>query len=180
MYEPTPIETPINESLEQLSNTSSTDCKDKFWESLERLCGQTYQGVVTQDNTNKLTGSEMVIQVFYFNEQQIHISVQIGNDYSRTWVLTNLGDYLDLRHVHRNEEGIEEIKSEYGGLTKNPGTENRQEFPADAYTTQLISGSNHTMWAMEIDPGKTFSYFLSNLDTERNLKIQFDISRPLN
>ncbi|MEK6962821.1 MAG: hypothetical protein AABX70_00230 [Nanoarchaeota archaeon] len=159
--------------------STSTDCKDKFWESLEKLCSQTYLGVVTQDNMNKLTGSEMTIHVSHFNSQEIHVSVQVGNDYSRAWVLRNLGSHLDLRHVHVYEDGQEESRSQYGGSSALNGTESKQEFPADALTSRMIPGSDHHVWAIAIEPGRTLSYSLSNSSTKRYVEIRFDISRPL-
>ena len=70
----------------------------------------------------------------------------------------------------------------YGGLTLQPGTAMRQEFPADAETKELFTRlklpvSIPNVWAMEIESGKRFVYELAR--PGRLFRVEFDLTREV-
>ena len=71
-------------------------------------------------------------------EKEIRIPFRVGEDRSRTWVLTLTDGGLLFRHDHRHADGTPDKVTMYGGLAAPDGTPLRQSFPADAETARLI------------------------------------------
>ncbi len=115
---------------------------------------------------------------------ELRIPFYVGNDRSRTWVLTRTGDGLRLKHDHRHEDGTPDAVTMYGGNTTNPGTATRQEFPVDAapiamFEREGLTASLVNVWAMEIEPGQRFVYELARPGTERLFRVEFDLTSPV-
>jgi hypothetical protein len=103
----------------------------------------------------------------------------VGDDHSRTWVLTRTETGLRLKHDHRHEDGSPDAMTMYGGDTDADGSAERQEFPVDAesialFETEGRSVSTTNVWAMEIDPGKRFVYELAR--PGRLFRVEFDLT----
>jgi hypothetical protein len=112
----------------------------------------------------------------------VRIPFHVGEDRSRTWVLTRSAAGLSLKHDHRHEDGSEDKLTQYGGTSVEPGTQTRQEFPADAFSKALFEREGRAVsvtnvWAMEIAPGRNFAYELRR--PGRFFRVEFDLSRPV-
>jgi len=155
-----------------------------FWAELQRLCGRAYQGrvVSTDPGDAQLAASRLVIHVFRCEPNRVRIAFHAGADASRTWEIVRTPGGLSFTHIHRGEDGREEVRSHYGGETVSPGSERRQLFPANARTRALfvregIAEAGTNIWSVEIVPGRMFGYAI---DREgRHLRIASDLGRPI-
>ena len=158
--------------------------QELFWERLQALCGRAWQGRVatTDPGDSQLAAARLVIHVARCEPQAVRIAFHAGADRSRVWVIARAADGLSLTHVHRGEDGREEVRSRYGGETLSPGSVRRQAFPANARTRALfqredIAAAATNIWSVEIVPGRIFAYAI---DREgRHLRIEFDLGRPV-
>ena len=110
---------------------------------------------------------------------EVRIPFHVGEDRSRTWVVTRVNTGLRLKHDHRHADGTEDVVSQYGGDTTTPGTASRQEFPVDRFSEDLFVRENRAVsvtnvWAMEVEPGKIFAYELRR--PERHFRVEFDLA----
>lgn len=160
-----------------------TDPQELFLGGLHTMCGRAYEGrVATNDPADAdFHGKRLVMQVTCANDQ-VRIPFWVGDDHSRTWVISHTGTGLRLKHDHRHADGSEDVLSQYGGDTVTPGTETRQEFPVDAFSKDLFTRegrtvSNTNVWAMEVRPGETFAYELRR--PGRHFRVEFDLTRQV-
>lgn len=114
--------------------------------------------------------------------REIRIPFHVGEDRSRTWVVTRTGSGLRLKHDHRHADGSPDALTLYGGDTRDAGSAARQQFPADAeskamFTAQGRAVSVPNVWALEAEPGRTFFYELAR--PGRLFRVAFDLSRPV-
>ena len=106
----------------------------------------------------------------------------VGDDHSRTWVLTRTPEGLRLKHDHRHEDGSDDAVTMYGGDTAKAGTASRQEFPVDEFSKEMFKGegldvSTTNTWAMEIEPKQKFAYELAR--PGRLFRVEFDLTKPV-
>ncbi|MDI1280119.1 MAG: hypothetical protein ACI9YM_001050 [Brevundimonas sp.] len=158
--------------------------QDAFFARLTDLCGQSFAGhLVTTDAADAdLAGQPMRMQVQDCSAREIRIPFRIGDDRSRTWVITRTGQGLTLKHDHRDPQGQPDGLHWYGGDTVNAGTAGRQEFPVDQFSIDLFNAgdasvSTTNVWAMEIEPGQAFAYELRRAN--RHFRVEFDLTVPL-
>ena len=175
----------ISAFLTSLTLAASTPAPaDVFMANLQSLCGKSFAGrVVTTDPSDKaFAESELVMHVRDCSPGEVRIPFRVGEDRSRTWVLTRTSDGVRLKHDHRHEDGSEDVLSQYGGDTAAAGTATRQEFPADASSKELFQkhgnpASVTNVWAVEAHPGQTFAYELRR--SNRHFRVEFDLAKPL-
>jgi hypothetical protein len=113
------------------------------------------------------------------SEDEVRIPFHVGDNHSRTWIVTRTADGLRLKHDHRHEDGTEDDLTQYGGDTQDAGTGERQEFHADAHTIELLPAAATNIWTMEVHPGRTFAYALRREGTERRVRVEFDLTREV-
>ncbi|WP_125256940.1 hypothetical protein [Brevundimonas fluminis] len=159
--------------------------QDAFFARLTELCGRTFHGRVAADDTNdpNFAGKALVMHVRDCSATEIRIPFHVGEDHSRTWVITRTGAGLRLKHDHRHADGTPDVLTWYGGDTATPGTAERQEFPVDAESIALFTRegrtvSNTNVWAIEIRPGSEYVYELAR-PGGRLFRVAFDLSRPV-
>lgn len=151
----------------------------KFWNSLQDHCGKSYEGTVAEAPENDdFRGKKLVMHVRSCEENVIRIPFFVGEDRSRTWVLTRVGDRIQLKHDHRHKDGSEDEVTMYGGMTSNPGLANLQVFPADQETAALIPQAASNIWWISLDDN-LFTYNLRRLGTDREFRVEFDLTRPV-
>jgi hypothetical protein len=163
----------------------AADAQDEWWERLQSLCGQAFAGEMVNFDPEMDEGwlnRDVIMHVRECTEEEVRIPLHVGENRSRTWVLTRTADGIRLKHDHRHPDGTEEVSTQYGGDTVDAGTEYRQEFPADAYSRELFERTDHpdgvqNVWAMEIHPGERFSYNLSRFN--RDFQADFDLTTPV-
>ena len=162
--------------------------QDAFLANLRALCGQAFAGRVLVDvpaapGNNAFAGKPLVMHVRECGESAIRIPFHVGDDRSRTWVLTRTANGLRLKHDHRHADGSDDAVTMYGGDTVAAGSATRQAFPVDAESVAMfrregLDASVANTWAMEIQPGKRFVYELSR-PGGRLFQVGFDLSRPV-
>ena len=121
----------------------------------------------------------LVMHVRACGENEIRIPFFVGENRSRTWVITRTATGLRLKHDHRHEDGTEDKVTQYGGDTAAAGTAQRQDFPADAFTAALIPAAATNIWTLMIEPGKTFGYGLRREAEGRRFRVEFDLAKPV-
>lgn len=156
--------------------------QEEFWQRLQAMCGQAFEGRViegTAASDDAFKGQRMVMHVRKCAENEIHIPFHVGENRSRTWVITRTAAGLRLKHDHRHEDGSEDAVTQYGGDTMNAGTADRQEFHADEFTAKLIPAAKTNIWTMVVEPGKAFLYALRREAENRRFSVEFDLTKPV-
>ncbi|MGW8704268.1 hypothetical protein ACWGLL_02250 [Brevundimonas sp. NPDC055814] len=158
--------------------------QDAFFANLTELCGQRFEGkvVTTEAADSDFAGKRLLMHVRDCSADEIRIPFWVGEDRSRTWVVTRTESGLRLKHDHRHPDGTTDTLHWYGGDTANEGTAERQEFPVDQESIDLFNAndasvSTTNVWAMEIHPQKTFSYELRR--PNRHFQVDFDLTKPV-
>lgn len=165
---------------------------DAFLAALASHCGQAFAGrIVTNTPTppaatpDPFAGKPLVMHVRGCDDpgRELRVPFHVGDDHSRTWVLTRTLSGLRLKHDHRHEDGSEDVLTQYGGESVEAGTAQRQEFPVDPDSIALFKreGSDASIsntWAMEIEPDQRFLYELSR-PGGRLFQVEFDLTAPV-
>lgn len=169
---------------------SAPDPADAFLAALARRCGQAFAGRIVADRPSSptpspFTGKTLVMHVRGCTEprRELRIPFHVGDDHSRTWVLTRTDAGLRLKHDHRHRDGQPDAVTGYGGDSHVPGKARRQEFPADAasialFASQRMQASTGNVWALEFPAGERFVYELRRADG-RLFRVEFDLSTPI-
>ena len=160
---------------------TTAEPEDRFWASLTQLCGKAYEGRVVEavPADTSFAGKTLVMDVRGCDERQILIPFHVGENRSRTWVLTRTDSGLRLKHDHRHEDGVEDSVTQYGGDTRDGGSAERQEFYADAHTAELIPAAATNVWTIEVLGDSVFAYALRREGTERRFRAEFDLRRSV-
>lgn len=161
---------------------------DAFLERLATHCGQAFAGRIVTDvpppeGDDPFSGKPLVMHVRGCEPGELKVPFHVGDDHSRTWVITRTDSGLRLKHDHRHEDGSPDPVTLYGGHTDDAGTAVRQSFPVDAESVAMfgregLKASIQNTWAMEIEPGKRFLYELSR-PGGRLFQVEFDLSQPV-
>jgi hypothetical protein len=161
---------------------------DSFWGELRKLCGKAFEGKVEADTSNSpdFAGKRLVMHVRSCEKDRIRIPFIVGDDRSRTWVLTRKGDRIELKHDHRHEDGKPDAVTMYGGRTTNTGMATRQFFPADEQTARVVPppagnapSAAANIWWIELVGGSHYSYNLRRLGVDRLFTVRFDITKEV-
>lgn len=160
---------------------------DAFFERLTALCGQAFAGRVVADTPaptgdDPFAGKPLVMHVRDCSGDEIRIPFHVGDDRSRTWVITRTAGGLRLKHDHRHQDGSADAVTMYGGDTTTAGSAQRQEFPVDAESKAMFlregrAVSITNVWAMEVEPGRHFVYELSR--PQRLFRVEFDLGQAI-
>jgi hypothetical protein len=163
------------------TSASEAETHDAFFSRLKAMCGKTYEGrLVSTDAADAAFRAPVTLQVRDCTSDTVRMPVQVGEDRSRTWVVTRTAAGLTLKHDHRHADGSEDALTQYGGAATAPGTERRQDFPADAFSRELfqrqkIPASMANVWSMEVEPGRLFAYELNR--SNRRFRLEFDLGK---
>ncbi len=155
-----------------------------FFSRLSALCGKSYSGKLVAGDASDAAfkNADMRAHVRECSNQEIRIAFDVGDDRSRTWIISKVGQGLRLKHRHMLKDGTEDPVSQYGGDTTQPGSVTRQEFPADAFSKEMFTREGRTIslsnvWAFEVQPNKTLTYELAR--PGRLFRVEFDLSGPI-
>lgn len=155
-----------------------------FESALQGLCGKAFEGrVISTDPQDDAWRTEtLVMHVKDCEAGAYRIPLSVGEDRSRTWVLTRTGPdgAWELRHEHRHEDGEFDALTGYGGFARTAPGAARQEFPTDQATRDLFDAegipvSKTNVWAVEASPER-FVYELSR--EGRFFRAEFDLTAP--
>ena len=160
---------------------------DLFFQRLLNACGKAFEGRIVANQPTPTTpdafeGKALVMHVRDCSEREVRIPFHVGDDHSRTWVVTRTNHGLRLKHDHRHADGTSDAVTMYGGDSQGDGTEVRQEFPVDAESIALferegLMASVSNVWAIEVDHSKDFVYELAR--PGRLFRVAFDLTRPV-
>ena len=151
----------------------------KFWSQLQKHCGKSFEGTLElPENDEDFGGKKLVMHVRSCENNRIRIPFFVGDDKSRTWVLTLDNDRIQLKHDHRHEDGSDDEITMYGGKTTNSGQATIQTFPADQETKQMIPAASTNIWWITLDD-KQFTYNLRRLGTNRVFRVTFDLTKTI-
>ena len=169
---------------------------DQFMLRMAEHCGQAFAGRIVANEPaspepDAFEGQDLVMHVRGCDDptRELQVPFHVGDNHSRTWLLTRTEDGLRLKHDHRPEDGSDDPVTMYGGDTVGEGTAQRQEFPVDKESIDLFARegldvSTTNVWAMEIDPGQRFLYELSRPESDQNpqgrlFQVEFDLTQPV-
>ena len=165
------------------TDVSSIPSQDAFFGAISELCGKAFAGTVTVDNadSDSFADKALVMHVRRCDETQLQIPFHVGDDASRTWLITKTGSGLSLKHDHRHSDGTDDVLTLYGGHTVDAGWAQVQSFPADQYSKELfvenaIPQSVGNTWQMFIYP-EQFTYRL--IRQGREFRVDFDLTKPI-
>ncbi len=168
-----------------LTSCSKPAAQAPFWDALQARCGQAFAGKITSKDAadDAWRAEQVTMHLSECSDTVIRIPLHVGENRSRTWVLTKHDAGFELRHDHRHEDGSEDDVSQYGGVARTDIGAIRQEFPADAQTKAVfdaadISVSNANVWAMEYNEFReSFAYEMAR--PNRDFRIEFSLATPV-
>ena len=168
----------VNEDDVANENVAISEAR-AFWDALQTHCGKSYEGSLElPENDEDFGGKRLVMHVRSCQDNVIRIPFFVGDDKSRTWVLTFENDRIQLKHDHRHEDGSEDEVNMYGGRTSNSGQATLQTFPADQHTKNIIPVASSNVWWITLDD-ILFTYNLRRLGTERVFRVVFDLGETI-
>jgi len=153
---------------------AAVSAQEAFFAQLEALCGRAFPGEATLASGTGFD-APMVMHVRRCSADEIQIPLHVGENRSRTWIVTRTTTGLRLKHDHRLEDGSDDPVTQYGGDTREAGTPTSQSFPADAFTTELLPEASTNVWSMTVEQGVRFTYHLTRHGEPRATFV-FDLS----
>lgn len=157
--------------------------QEEFFATLTAQCGKAFEGrLVSSDEADRAIAAErLVMELRNCAADEIRIPFHVGENRSRTWIISKTPTGLRLKHDHRHEDGASDAVTLYGGDTVEKGTATRQEFPVDAYSIEMfrregLAASVTNVWAVEATP----DFFAYELRREnRFFRVEFELARPV-
>lgn len=135
----------------------------QFFSKIQDLCGSKFVGKMTfpLEGQDSFKDKILVADIDYCSAEEVRIPFSVGEDASRTWILSQTEQGLRLKHKHLLKDGTIDPVSDYGGFTIAQGTGLSQSFYADDYTKELIPDAATNVWTMSFsDDFKTMTYHL--------------------
>lgn len=151
-----------------------------FFNELKSLEGKTFYGraiyMPDTTNSNDFWGKELKFTVNKSKKSVLRLPFDVGENKSRTWVLTKSKNGIQLKHDHRHEDGSPDSISNYGGDSDTKiSTELTQYFPADAFTAKLIPAAATNRWIMQFSPDKKKFYYILERNNTLRFKAEFNL-----
>ncbi len=163
-----------------------------FFKQLSNLCGQAFAGKLVRDNSSdkRFRDKVIILHIRDCSAREIRMPMHVGDDHSRTFILTRNDGNIKLEHDHRHDDGHPDRVSMYGGTTQDMGTEWRQDFPINDFSRRLFMENDlrvslTNIWTISIRAGQTVSYQLrrpamkGKPESGRDFKIDFDLNAPV-
>ncbi|HYO11562.1 MAG TPA: hypothetical protein VE685_00015 [Thermoanaerobaculia bacterium] len=153
-----------------------------FWTALQQLCGHAFEGRLmegTEPSDSAIGKQRLVMHVRSCSADEVRIPFHVGEDRSRTWVITRTAGGFRLKHDHRHEDGSEDAITQYGGDTREITDPLSLDFHADAFTAQLIPAAASNIWTIAVQPRESFTYALRRETTGRRFRVRFDLTKPV-
>ncbi len=142
-----------------------------FFDNLKKLCGTQLEGATEfpQDPKHDFAGKKLIMSVQACSDTEIRIPFRVGDDTSRTWIISLTEKGLLLKHDHRHADGTPDKVTMYGGWAAPGGSPTEQRFAADDETEKLIPEASTNVWTLTIgEHGNEFTYAL-----ERNGEMRY-------
>lgn len=155
---------------------------NEFWNALAPHCGKAYEGLLaegTEASDAAIGQQRLIMHIRSCSHAEIRIPFYVGENRSRTWVITRTRDGIRLKHDHRHEDGTPDRVTQYGGDSRAGDDDLTLEFLADEYTARLIPAARTNIWTMSVESGKSFTYALRREESGRRFRVEFDLTRPI-
>lgn len=162
---------------------TGSEAHEAFMQAFEPFCGQAFSAQIIQDNApSPAWDHPLVVHVRDCEDTVIRMPLHVGEDRSRTWVLTLNPEYIDFQHYHLHEDGSPDAVSPYGGKTQAAGSATAQSFPVDDASKALfiatgLDVSVTNTWAIDFPGEQTMRYQLSR--PGRIFVVEVDLSQPI-
>ena len=166
---------------DEFADDTATDPQLIFWDRLQDLCGQAYAGSLVEavPPDPAFAASSLVMHAHYCDIAEVRIGFHVGEDRSRTWVVTPTAAGLELRHDHRHEDGSPDEITQYGGESRGAGTETEQDFPADRRPAERVPEAERNVWTLQLHPDSALVYALRREGSDRRFRVEFDLTTPV-
>ena len=169
------------------ASCTEPDPAQSFFSKMTSLCDRTVEGRVVSNQAADADwiGQTLVVGPVTCEADLIRMPLAVGEDQSRTWVLSRVEEGLEFRHEHVEPDGTPSAVTEYGGYAAwGAGTPTQQSFPADDktkanFTENGIPVSNTNVWTFSIkDQNLTYSLArpASDLGPERDFRAKFNLN----
>jgi len=160
-----------------VATSGQSQAQEAFLARLGALCGRAFRGEATLTSSDGFDG-EMIMHVRRCDPDEIQIPLHIGENRSRTWIVTRTATGLRLKHDHRLPDGSDDPVTQYGGDTQGEGTPESQSFAADALTAEIIPDAVTNVWTMTFQEGDRFVYHLTRHGAPR-ATFEFDLTHEV-
>jgi hypothetical protein len=149
---------------------------EEFLKNLKSHCGKSYEGKVIfpEGNSDPFAGKKLLITFQNCTDKEIRIPFEVGEDKSRTWIVTPTKDGMLLKHDHRHEDGTPDEITMYGGESIQ-GSALEQTFPADAYTANLIPQAAKNEWTLRFSADKKVLSYILKRDGALRFQADFNL-----
>lgn len=150
----------------------------EFFKAMSALCGKSFEGVaVLPTERNPMAGEKLVVFFDSCNENELRMPFHVGENKSRTWIMTLSEEGLLFKHDHRHEDGTPDDVTNYGGWASDKGNPNQQFFPADDFTKELLARNPTQEWSFELDTENQELHYLLYSRGSLWFKATFDLSK---
>jgi hypothetical protein len=150
--------------------------RPSLFDHLQGLEGESFRGSMTfPEDPDHEMNKPMNIEIIRVTDDELRIPLQVGEDRSRTWVLTRSDQGVLLKHDHRHEDGTAHEVTNYGGMSPPLGLGSLLIFPADQDTAVMLPAASTNVWTLRLTPdGRSLVYYL-----ERESKPRFEATFDL-
>lgn len=174
---------PAAESAPTQPAQAVASAQQAFMQQFSAYCGQAFVGQVMVDDSNDPVWQvPIVMHIRDCAPNEVKIPLHVGDDRSRTWVISTTATGLQLQHIHLHQDGSPDAVSPYGGHTIDAGTATTQQFPVDEASKDLFAehsllASQQNTWHAGFPTPTSFSYKLTR--PGREFEVHFDLTQPV-
>lgn len=171
----------VNAANDNAADEHSTQAA--FMQAFKPYCDKAYAAKIVQDDApSPAWDKPLVVHIRDCGEAVIRMPLHVGEDRSRTWVLTQESGYIDFQHYHLHEDGSPDAVSPYGGQTTESGSASKQAFPVDEaskalFLKQGLDVSVNNTWTIDFPDEQTMRYQLSR--PGRIFQVEVDLSESI-
>jgi len=157
--------------------------QEQFMQAFQPYCGQAFAARIVEDNNpSPAWDHPLVVHVRDCEGNVIRMPLHVGEDRSRTWVLTLHEGFIDFQHIHLHEDGSPDAVSPYGGQSTDTGTATSQSFPVDEASKALfvangLEVSVTNTWTIDFPDKQTMRYQLNR--PGRHFEVHVDLANPI-
>lgn len=152
-----------------------------FLEKFSPYKGLYFEGQIKEGGKagDGFTGEKLLMQVQHYGDREVRIPFYVGENKSRTWILSYSNSTLLLKHDHRHADGSADSITFYGGYATNAGSATMQVFPADTETCELLEHACQNIWWMTLSDEGIFTYNLRRIGSDRLFTVEFDLNKAV-